>query len=96
MNHFNGDYLIFMDAISNQTILTILTPLSHTYGTASAPYLTTRALRDIADKCKNYENGKININDFYMDDLMTGTNSVESATYIMEQISSKFMKANLN
>ncbi|XP_036335364.1 uncharacterized protein LOC118745796 [Rhagoletis pomonella] len=45
-----------------------------TYGTASAPFLATRTLQEIAKSCEPYNYLLSNIikNDFYMDDLMTG------------------------
>jgi len=60
-----------------------------TYGTASAPYLATRVLVDIADKCKNQVISAIIRNDFYMDDLMTGADSVEEPVLINTVLNDK-------
>uniref|UniRef100_A0A0A1WIS4 RNA-directed RNA polymerase n=1 Tax=Zeugodacus cucurbitae TaxID=28588 RepID=A0A0A1WIS4_ZEUCU len=48
-----------------------------TYGTASASYLAVRKLIEIANKCPNKKLQKIIKEDFYMDDLMTGADSVQ-------------------
>ncbi|XP_047038037.1 uncharacterized protein LOC124643200 [Helicoverpa zea] len=50
-----------------------------TFGTASAPYLAVRALHQVAyDECKDKPQvEKIILNDFYMDDLMTGADTTE-------------------
>lgn len=50
-----------------------------TYGTASAPYLAIKALRSLAeDESTNMPDVKqILLNDFYVDDLLTGGNSHE-------------------
>lgn len=49
-----------------------------TYGTASAPFLAVRCLIELAYKCKdNFPiASKIIANDFYMDDLLTGADTV--------------------
>jgi len=50
-----------------------------TYGTASAPYLAIKALRSLAkDESKNMPDVvQVLLNDFYVDDLLTGGNSHE-------------------
>ncbi|XP_049316212.1 uncharacterized protein LOC109579356 [Bactrocera dorsalis] len=58
-----------------------------TYVTASAPYLAVRTLIEIANKCPIEKLQKIIKEDFYMDDLMTGANSVEECKYIQRNIS---------
>ena len=51
-----------------------------TYGTASAPYLATRCLKEIVELHKDdSELSKVVTSHFYMDDLMTGHDSVEQA-----------------
>ncbi|XP_032569851.1 uncharacterized protein LOC116800206 [Drosophila sechellia] len=67
-----------------------------TYGTASAPYLATRVLVDIADKCKNQVISAIIRNDFYMDDLMTGADSVEEANKLITLILHELQKVGFN
>ena len=58
-----------------------------TYGTASAPYLAVRTLIEIANKCPIEKLQTIIKEDFYMDDLMTGADSVEECEYIQRNIS---------
>ncbi|XP_036317930.1 uncharacterized protein LOC118732911 [Rhagoletis pomonella] len=60
-----------------------------TYGTASAPYLAVRTLFEIANKCSSKNNWlqKIIKEDFYMDDLMTGGDSVNQRIMIQKEIS---------
>ena len=52
-----------------------------TYGTASAPYLATRCLRQLGEE--NKENhpiaSKVIISDFYVDDLLTGADTIDEA-----------------
>lgn len=50
-----------------------------TYGTASAPYLAIKALRSLAkNESKNMPDVvQVLLNDFYVDDLLTGGNSHE-------------------
>ncbi|XP_046976508.1 uncharacterized protein LOC124542625 [Vanessa cardui] len=65
-----------------------------TFGTASAPYLAVRVLQQVAhDEGKNYPVAADKIlNDFYMDDLMTGCQTVEECLKIKEEISNILMK----
>ncbi|XP_039969957.1 uncharacterized protein LOC120781801 [Bactrocera tryoni] len=58
-----------------------------TYGTASAPYLAVRTLFEIANKCPNKRLQTLIKEDFYMDDLMTGADSVKQCQAIQEGIS---------
>ncbi|XP_076230267.1 uncharacterized protein LOC143176322 [Nomia melanderi] len=54
-----------------------------TYGTASAPFLATRVLREIGLQCTETapDISKIIMNDFYVDDLLTGAQtSIEIST----------------
>lgn len=65
-----------------------------TYGTASASYLATRVLKHLADEYKHQYpvSCKVICDNFYMDDLLTGADSVEElaaikseVTYILKQ-----------
>lgn len=58
-----------------------------THGTASAPYLAVRTLIEIANKYPNEKLQTIIKEDFYMDDLMTGADSVQSCEYIQRNMS---------
>ena len=64
-----------------------------TYGTASAPYLATRCLNQIAeDVQKSHPRGsKIIRNNFYVDDLLAGADSVKEAAEIYQEVSSVLM-----
>jgi hypothetical protein len=65
-----------------------------TYGTACAPYLDTRILKQLAiDKQKMYATAShIATRDFYMDDLETGANTIEEAKQLQSEID-KLMKS---
>ncbi|XP_053968405.1 uncharacterized protein LOC128869828 [Anastrepha ludens] len=65
-----------------------------TYGTASAPFLATRTLQEIAKSCEPYNYLLSNIikNDFYMDDLMTGADSINECKIIQFEISKQLQK----
>ncbi|KAJ8723413.1 hypothetical protein PYW08_003325 [Mythimna loreyi] len=55
-----------------------------TFGTASAPYLAVRALQQLAyDECRDEPKiAKIILEDFYMDDVMTGAENIEDCCKI--------------
>ncbi|XP_045778087.1 uncharacterized protein LOC123875994 [Maniola jurtina] len=57
-----------------------------TYGTASAPFLAVRCLKQLADECENADIGRIIREDFYVDDLITGCDTVEGLLQIRKQI----------
>jgi hypothetical protein len=61
-----------------------------TYGTACAPFLAVRSLQQLAhENIQNYPlASKIILRDFYMDDLLTGTNSLNEAIQIRDEITS--------
>jgi hypothetical protein len=52
-----------------------------TYGTSSAPFLATRCLKKLADdnKCQHPRAAQVLSNDFYVDDLLSGTSTTEEA-----------------
>lgn len=62
--------------------------LTLTFGTASAPYLAKRTLQQLAnDEQPNYQLGaKAILNDFYVDDLLSGADSIEDAQALQKQI----------
>ncbi|XP_046142264.1 uncharacterized protein LOC123987928 [Osmia bicornis bicornis] len=57
-----------------------------TYGTASAPFLATRVLKQIGLDCEGVHQGvsRIIINDFYVDDPLTGASSIAEAKEIKQ------------
>ncbi|XP_054713575.1 uncharacterized protein LOC129223036 [Uloborus diversus] len=60
-----------------------------TYGTASAPFLATRVLQQIEMNCET-ENpllSKVILNDFYMDDLLSGVNNISEGIKICSELS---------
>lgn len=68
--------------ISHYTLNTV------TYGTASASFLATRTLNEIGLRCKdiNPQASEVIMNDFYMDDLISGSNSLENAIKLKNDI----------
>ncbi|XP_011858289.1 PREDICTED: uncharacterized protein LOC105555857 [Vollenhovia emeryi] len=60
-----------------------------TYGTACAPYLAMRCLRHLAEgEKKNYPAAaKILEDDFYMDDVLTGSDTIEGAAALQKELS---------
>ncbi|XP_023289527.1 uncharacterized protein LOC111674257 [Orussus abietinus] len=61
-----------------------------TYGTASAPFLATRCLRQIGEDCRTQypDASRTILKDFYVDDLLTSTDSVEHARELRAQLTS--------
>lgn len=59
-----------------------------TYGTVSAPYLAMRTLKQIAiDEGKNFPiAASVLCNDFYMDDCLTGANTLEATKTLQHQL----------
>ncbi|XP_035918786.1 uncharacterized protein LOC118517032 [Anopheles stephensi] len=66
-----------------------------TYGTASAPFLATRTLQQIAHDNKQEYPKAVDpvLHDFYVDDLLTGAASVSEAIETRKQISSMLESA---
>ncbi|XP_055706055.1 uncharacterized protein LOC129803485 [Phlebotomus papatasi] len=60
-----------------------------TYGTACAPFLATRCLRQLAeDEQQSFPMAaEITMRDFYVDDVLTGTSTVEEAKELQRQLS---------
>lgn len=46
-----------------------------TYGTASAPYLSCRCLKQLAADCKDQSVARVVYEDFYVDDMITGSDN---------------------
>ncbi|XP_055632363.1 uncharacterized protein LOC129772869 [Toxorhynchites rutilus septentrionalis] len=66
-----------------------------TYGFASSPFLATRTLQQIAqDASKTYPAAAaVAQKDFYVDDFLSGADTVESAIHIRQEISAMFAAA---
>lgn len=69
-----------------------------TYGTASAPFLATRVLKQLAEDDGNYfpVARRAMLEDFYMDDVITGCKTVEEAKDLRKQLSDLLAKGKLN
>ncbi|XP_062541326.1 uncharacterized protein LOC134209354 [Armigeres subalbatus] len=77
------------DPISTYELQTV------TYGTASAPYLATRTLQQIARDNGHQFPAAVDpvIYDFYVDDFLSGTDDVESAIEVRQQVTSMLKTA---
>ncbi|MBN2877647.1 MAG: hypothetical protein JXL85_08365, partial [Bacilli bacterium] len=62
--------------------------LTVTYGTASAPFLATRCLKELANvEHLNFPIASdVAVKDFYMDDLMTGSDTIEEAIVLQKEM----------
>ncbi|UYV70278.1 hypothetical protein LAZ67_7002357 [Cordylochernes scorpioides] len=62
--------------------------LTVTYGTTSAPFLAMRTLQQLAeDEGQNYpEASRVTLNDFYVDDLLTGAQTIAEAKELIDQL----------
>lgn len=65
-----------------------------TFGVSSAPFLAIRTLRQLAidESAKYPQAAEITLRDFYVDDLMTGCNTIAEATDVQNQLM-KLMKS---
>lgn len=57
-----------------------------TYGMASAPFLSTRCLLQLANECTDKNIANIIKNDFYIDDLNTGAETESELQYIYKNV----------
>ncbi|UYV71920.1 hypothetical protein LAZ67_9001158 [Cordylochernes scorpioides] len=62
--------------------------LTVTYGTTSAPFLAMRTLQQLAeDEGQNYpEASRVTLNDFYVDDLLTGAQTIAETKELIDQL----------
>ncbi|UYV84784.1 hypothetical protein LAZ67_X003485 [Cordylochernes scorpioides] len=62
--------------------------LTVTYGTTSAPFLAMRTLQQLAeDEGHNYpEASRVTLNDFYVDDLLTGAQTIAETKELIDQL----------
>ncbi|UYV62413.1 hypothetical protein LAZ67_2000471, partial [Cordylochernes scorpioides] len=62
--------------------------LTVTYGTTSAPFLAMRTLQQLAeDEGQNYpEASRVTLKDFYVDDLLTGAQTIAEAKELIDQL----------
>ncbi|XP_055911959.1 uncharacterized protein LOC129945983 [Eupeodes corollae] len=68
-----------------------------TYGTASAPFLSVRVLQQIAEDYKTvYPNAsRVLLSDVYVDDVMTGGNSIQTLLDLQSELTSLLSEARL-
>ncbi|KAL0881752.1 hypothetical protein ABMA27_001541 [Loxostege sticticalis] len=66
-----------------------------TYGTACAPYLATRCLIQLGKECSDSAVAEVIINDFYVDDLITGASSEAELVEICRGVTSQLSSAHL-
>ena len=66
-----------------------------TYGTSSAPFLATRCLNKLADdnQDKDPDVAQAIHNDFYVDDLLSGSSTIEEAIHLRDGITSLLQTA---
>ncbi|XP_059217641.1 uncharacterized protein LOC131994780 [Stomoxys calcitrans] len=67
-----------------------------TYGTSAAPFLAVRSLFMIGDYCKEEMVKNIIKEDFYMDDLMTGADTVKGSQHILQSVAQQLQKFNFH
>ena len=69
-----------------------------TYGTSSAPFLATRCLKKLADdnKCQYPRAVQVLSNDFYVDDLLSGTSTTEDAIKVHKKYHLCFKQQDLH
>ncbi|XP_049886992.1 uncharacterized protein LOC126381571 [Pectinophora gossypiella] len=58
-----------------------------TYGTASAPYLSMRCVRQLGQTCPDKLTSRTIINDFYVDDLITGSDDKSELSLLCTNVS---------
>ena len=57
-----------------------------TYGIASSAFHSTRSVVEVANLCKDKDNAQSIKNDFYVDDYLSGTDSIEDAKTKVDEI----------
>ncbi|XP_072934096.1 uncharacterized protein [Epargyreus clarus] len=67
-----------------------------TYGTASAPYLATKCLVSLADSAQSIEAKNAIRRDFYVDDFLSGSNSISGAVQMTKEVISILSSAKFN
>ncbi|XP_052744116.1 uncharacterized protein LOC128199280 [Bicyclus anynana] len=67
-----------------------------TYGFASASYLSTRCLWQLGEECEDEQIKNIIQHDFYVDDLITGSDNEEDLLYIQNSVSEALKKGCFN
>lgn len=63
------------------------------YGTASAPYLATRCIKQVGLDCKDPKISETIIHDLYVDDFLSGGDELSEVTFIREQVTAELASA---
>ncbi|XP_072948180.1 uncharacterized protein [Epargyreus clarus] len=64
-----------------------------TYGTASAPYLSTRCLLQLSNESQDEKISNIIKSDMYVDDFLSGSDSKEELTHIINEVTKTLASA---
>ncbi|GBM55083.1 hypothetical protein AVEN_55968-1 [Araneus ventricosus] len=81
----NLQYILWKDVEDEK--LRVFKLLTVTYGTKSAPYLATRVLQQLlSDEQDNYPLAAAAGKDFYVDDILSGTEDLSSAFELQDQL----------
>ncbi|XP_063381909.1 uncharacterized protein LOC134668358 [Cydia fagiglandana] len=67
-----------------------------TYGTASAPFLATRCIKQLGLECEDEVVREVIIHDFYVDDLLTGGDDLQQVLSIKSKVTSTLADAGMN
>lgn len=78
------------ESIGNYNLKTV------TFGTSCAPFLATRVLEQLSeDEKQNYPLAAAAIDDFYMDDILTGSNDINEAIKLRDELIGMFTSAKM-
>ncbi|XP_046145484.1 uncharacterized protein LOC123988783 [Osmia bicornis bicornis] len=88
VNNYDAVYQKILWRDNEHDALRVFKLTTVTQGTAPAPFLATRTLQQLAeDESKHFPLAAVSLkNDFYVDDLLTGTSSVERAVELKNQL----------
>ncbi|XP_055904404.1 uncharacterized protein LOC129940170 [Eupeodes corollae] len=86
-SHRQFQYILWRE--SNQKPVETYQLNTVTYGTSSAPFLAIRCLHYLSDKFKDSHSlgSKVLKSDFYVDDMLSGANDLETLQQIREEVS---------
>ncbi|XP_049868956.1 uncharacterized protein LOC126368838 [Pectinophora gossypiella] len=67
-----------------------------TYGTASAPFLATRCLKQIGLECEDKKVSEVILHDFWVDDLLTGGDDLHETKVLRERVTAELASARMH